>query len=131
MTRRAPRKGMNGADFLAAAKAAWRREKIEIEGLETPVYVRCLSAAENRRIGEACRKAGAKASDPAGYDNEAFMRAMIAACLVDGAGRRLIPEEREAEIEDMPNHVALALQRAVLKVNGMDLGAADASEGNA
>jgi len=122
MARRAPRKAVNGADFLTAAKAAGRREKIDIEGVEFDAYARTMSAAEHRRLGEASLKPGGKPGNRADYDDDALTQYVIAACVVDAEGARLIPEGREAELEDLPSQVRAALQKAVLRVNGMDAG---------
>lgn len=110
----------DAADFLTAARALHRREKVDLPADMDfgAVYVKTLSAAETRAVTFACLKPGHEPGDEDAFDDDKVERAMIGAALVDGKGRRLIPEGREAEIDDLPQSVQTAINLAYRKLNG-------------
>lgn len=122
----AARKNRAG-DFIAQAKAAGRREKVDVPGMDMDVYAVTLTHGAVRRITEACLKDGRKPDEADAYDEDMLTQMMVSASIVDGDGERLIPEGRESEIEDLPNPIQLALQSAALRVNGMGAAAGNAA----
>lgn len=113
------RKTMNGADFLAAAKAAGKREKVACPGLAREVYARALSGAEVERISALAVKEGGDPGDPKAYDNARLILLTVGAAIVDARGKRLVPEGREHELPELPNAIYAALRDKALRVNGM------------
>ena len=121
-------KSRKPGDFLAQAKAATRQEKVDLPELDCDVYARTLSAANVRRITEACLLPGKKLTDTGDVlDDDRLTLAIVGASIVDVKGVRLIDEGRESEIDDMPNSIKTALQLAALRVNRM--GAPDSGNG--
>jgi hypothetical protein len=107
-------------DFLSRAKTAARTVKIAVPGMEgDDVFVRTLSAAKVDAITNECRLPGAKAEDPAGYDDNKLILMIVAASVVDGRGESLIPLDRWEEIKELPNAIKIKLQSEALAVNGM------------
>jgi hypothetical protein len=106
-------------DFLSAAKASSRREKIEIEGLPV-VYAQPLTEEDVEAISARCLLPGKKPEDgDNAYDNRKLTREIVCASIVDAKGRRVIPEGKEAELRKLPAHVSRALVQHALRVNGM------------
>jgi len=125
-----PPKKLEG-DFLARAKSAHQIEKVDVPGMAgEDAYIKTLSASEVRLITEACRIVDDDKTDvEETYDNAKLILMIMAACIVDGRGDRLIPVGRHKEIEDLPNSIKLALQGKALEVNGMG-GSEKEEEGN-
>ncbi len=114
----AARKTRTG-DFLTLAKAAGQREKVDIPGMDMDVYAVTLSHGDVRRITEAALRPGKSAGDDGAYDDDKLTQLLVSASIEDEKGGRLIPEGREAELEELPNPIQLAIQAASLRVNGM------------
>lgn len=114
------------ADFLAAAKSATKSEPVALPTLGRTVYVRALSAAAMRALLDANLRSGKQHGDDDAYDNEALEYQMLAAMLFDADGKRLVPEDRAAELAEISNADYSALQTAVSRVNGTG-----ADQGNA
>lgn len=111
-------------DFLAKAKASSISKTIELLGMK--VVVRALSVQEMETVYASCLLPGKSEADgEVAYDNKKVGLHMIASCVFDENGNRLIPEGREDELRDLPHSVYQPLQSAVLKLNGLS------AEGNA
>lgn len=109
-----------GGDFLTAAKAVGQRQRVDVPGIDRAVYACTLSAADVRQITESCILPGKKATDgEAAFDENRLTLMLIAASIQDAQGKRLIPDGRESEIDEIPNAIKAALQSAALAVNGM------------
>ncbi len=106
-------------DFLTAAKASARREKVELDGLPT-VYAQPLTEEEIEAISNRCLLPGKKPEDgDSAFDNRKLMREIVGATIVDGRGKRVIPEGNEDELRKMPAQVSRVLVQVALAANGM------------
>ena len=106
-------------DFLAAAMARHRQVPVELPaGMNITAFVRTLSAAESRRITQACVREGRQITDDDAIDNERLERALLAAALVDEKGHRLIPEGREDELADLPQEIMTPVNQAYNRLQG-------------
>jgi len=107
------------ADFLTAAKAASRRQKVEIDGLPA-VYAQPLTEEDIEVISNRCLLPGKKPEDgDSAFDNRRLMREIVCATVVDARGKRVIPEGKEDELRKLPASVSRALVQKALAVNGM------------
>lgn len=113
-----------GGDFLTAAKGMLEVVPVEglPDGLGINVYVRPLTAREYDRLMTSCLQPGKALGDDDAFDSREVTMRVIGASVVDADGERLIPEGREAEIEDLGQDVFQAISSAALAANGMDVG---------
>lgn len=103
-------------DFLKAAKQT-ATETLNVAGHK--VIVRGLPMKELFRISKGKEK-----------DPELLMTDLIAACCYDTKGNLLIPANRKNELEEINPTVFTALSGAISRVNGLNGGNSNATDGS-
>ena len=112
--------------ILAASAERFRREPVEIEGVDAELYVRELSAKDMQalvsKIPRSQIEAARKGKEAAETDvsEEGFRAAarFVVATLVNGDGRTVFDEgDEDTVMEAFPVSQLLELQNAALRVN--------------
>ena len=105
------------ADFLTAAKALLPTRKMDVGGMT--IVIRGLSVRQLEQCNTKATRKPASKSQPADIDGEKLTEILLGQSLYDLDGNRLIPEDREAEIFDLPNDIIKKLSDAVFELNGL------------
>lgn len=111
------------ADFLAAAKSLMPSRAVDIGDMT--VLVRGLSVRQIEQANAYATKKGPKGAVE--VDGEKLTARLLSLSVYDAEGNRLISEDRESEVFDLPNETVKKLSDAVFEINGLR----PSAEGNA
>lgn len=88
------------------------------------VRVRSISAADRIMLGQKSQGADGK------IDTVQYSGALVAACLIDESGQRLITDEEVGELMSGSAAVFEVIYQAAAKLNGMTVDEQEAAKGN-
>ncbi len=118
-------------DQIKAAKGSIPREQVEIPALGGHVFVRGMTGAERDRFEARAlltRQLTDVAAAEKAYDN--YKARLLASCIVDEQGRRIVPQGGEAALGDLPGAVLSRLFDVCLRLSGLGADAVDDAEKN-
>lgn len=104
------------ADFLSAAKNLMPTRELKIGDID--IVVRGLSVRQIEQANAYATKP-AKRNETPEVDGEKLTARLIGISCFDKNGERLIPEDREGEVFDLPNDTVKKLSDAVFEINGL------------
>lgn len=110
-------------DFLKSAKALVPKQELDLPEVGMTVFVHGMTARDITEANKAATKPLPKGrkgqADGGELDSERLTVELLARSLHDKDGKRLIPEGREDEINDLPYAIINKITAVVFSINGM------------
>jgi hypothetical protein len=119
-------KSLDRKAFLSA-KVDVPTETVEVPELKGTVIVRGMTAKEQTALYRSAAKKGSKSGE---VDEDTFAPRLIAACLVDSSGNRLLEDGEWNLVYEKFTSSFSTLAQAAMRVNGLsDRGNSSATDG--